>query len=49
MGDYATYHENGKLKEQGKYRMGLRHGVFSTFDESGKLLDEKEFKRGNPN
>ena len=34
----ATYHENGRVKEQGLTRNGKRHGEWKKYDQKGDLL-----------
>ena len=34
----ATYHENGRIKEQGLTRNGERHGEWKKYDQKGDLL-----------
>lgn len=42
----VTYHENGKIKEEGKYRNGLKHGSWYTYDDKGELIVYARYKKG---
>ncbi len=43
---FITYHENGKVKEQGCFRDGRRHGVWRQYSESGALIAQAGFRNG---
>lgn len=42
-GEWKNYHENGKLREEGNYEMGLENGVFNYYDENEKLTRTEHY------
>lgn len=42
----VTYHDNGEVKEKGKYRNGEKHGKWKTYNENGILLKVVKYKKG---
>jgi antitoxin component YwqK of YwqJK toxin-antitoxin module len=45
-GRYIRYSENGRIKEQGTYILGLRNGSWRSFDEQGNLYLIVTYKMG---
>lgn len=43
---FITYHENGKVKEQGCFRNGRCDGVWKQFSDTGALLAQAGFHNG---
>lgn len=39
-----TFHENGKIKEQGKLLNGQKEGIWLTFHPSGYMLTREKYK-----
>lgn len=37
-GKWKSYHENGKLREEGNYEMGLEKGIFKYYDETENII-----------
>lgn len=37
-GEWKSYHENGKLREEGNYEDGLENGIFKYYDLNGEIL-----------
>lgn len=44
---FITYHENGRVKEMGTFRKGLRHGTWKQYADSGALLTHATFQNGH--
>jgi antitoxin component YwqK of YwqJK toxin-antitoxin module len=40
------YYPNGKIKSEGTYRYGNRHGIYKEYYEGGKLWKEWNFEFG---
>jgi antitoxin component YwqK of YwqJK toxin-antitoxin module len=40
------YHENGKLKRETTYDMGVKHGPEKVYDKNGKLISEGNYYYG---
>lgn len=45
-GKYVSYWENGRIKEQGNYQLGLRNGSWRKFDDMGNLFLIVTYKNG---
>lgn len=45
-GNYVEYHSNGKLKENGRFEMGLKTGKWIDYSEKGKVLAERNYQNG---
>jgi hypothetical protein len=45
-GKYRQYNDSHKLVFEGKYKGGLRHGIFKEYDGSGLLTTKAKYKRG---
>ena len=45
-GTAVTYHDNGRIKEQGKYSKGKKNGEWREFDTRGKLTKIKIYDKG---
>lgn len=45
-GTVFSYHENGQVKISGKYRKGLKEGLFEEFYENGQLLSSVNYFMG---
>ncbi len=45
-GKYICYWENGRIKEQGIYQLGLRNGTWRKFDQMGNLFLIVTYKNG---
>lgn len=43
-GTFRTYHDNGNIKEEGTYILGMLQGVFHEYDEDGKLIVQSYWK-----
>ena len=45
-GIHKYYFDNGKLKEERTYRLGLKEGQWKTYDTTGELLLSTTYKSG---
>jgi hypothetical protein len=45
-GKYRQYNDGHQLVFEGKYKGGLRHGIFKEYDGSGLLTTKAKYKRG---
>ncbi len=45
-GTAVTYHNNGRIKEEGKYSRGKKNGEWREFDARGKLTKVKIYDKG---
>ncbi len=45
-GRYRQYNDSQQLVFEGKYKSGLRHGIFKEYDSSGFLITKTKYKRG---
>ena len=45
-GPYRTYHENGKVEQEGTFQNHKLNGMYRLYDESGTLTHEMNFKDG---
>ncbi len=45
-GRYVSFYENGRKKEEGRYKDGKKHGTWTKWDENGKVLETLEFIDG---
>lgn len=45
-GKFILYWENGRIKEQGNYQLGLRNGTWRKFDQLGNLFLIVTYKNG---
>lgn len=43
---WSGYHENGKVKFEGSWRKGKKHGEWVYFNEEGEMLKKEMYKRG---
>jgi uncharacterized protein len=47
VGEWKFWHENGKIKEEGKFTdKGLRSGIWKVYDEDGTLAEEITYTEG---
>ncbi len=44
-GPYTEYHENGRIKLEGVYEVGLRHGVFNRFQPDGTRTLSRRYRK----
>jgi len=45
-GEYSEFYKNGKLKEKGRFELGLKEGEWLNYFESGKKMAERNYERG---
>ncbi len=45
-GDYFEYHSNGKIKESGKFEMGLKTGLWINYFIEGEKMAQRNYLRG---
>jgi antitoxin component YwqK of YwqJK toxin-antitoxin module len=45
-GPVKMYHLNGKLRQSGTFKNGLKEGSWLEFDENGSLLKHEKFRAG---
>lgn len=45
-GKYKTYYRSGGVKESGKYKDGVKHGIWMYYLESGSLTRKEKWKMG---
>jgi antitoxin component YwqK of YwqJK toxin-antitoxin module len=43
---FISYHENGRMKEQGGYRNGKLDGLWKQYTDTGALLTRATFRNG---
>jgi antitoxin component YwqK of YwqJK toxin-antitoxin module len=43
---FTTYHENGMVKETGRFRNGEKHGKWREYRDNGIILKETKYKKG---
>ena len=43
-GPNKSYHENGRLEEEGEYYKNVETGVWKEYDSSGKLIKTRQEK-----
>ena len=41
-----TYHENGRLKQKGSYKVGIKEGLWEYYWENGNLQNKGSYKDG---
>ena len=46
-GDFKTYHENGVIKEIGRFENGLLTGSYLKYDQEGYLLENSDYYMGD--
>jgi antitoxin component YwqK of YwqJK toxin-antitoxin module len=44
-GAFSTHHLNGKLSQRGRYKDGLRIGIWMYYDNTGLILKKERWKR----
>jgi antitoxin component YwqK of YwqJK toxin-antitoxin module len=47
VGEFKSYHENGKVHEVKNYENGVLHGSYKTYDKNGKLESVKNYYNGS--
>ena len=44
-GEYKTWFENGQIRMDGQYKMGVESGVWKIYEENGSLSEEINFDK----